>query len=120
MRHCSASGRPPATSLTPRPGPVQEDGRDFAIQYGSGQLSGFLSRDVLTFGGVKVEGQVFAEATMEPSLAFIAARFDGILVRAAEPCRLMACSWASGGEPVHAIATPVQRKGWQLASADSL
>ncbi|PSC73535.1 aspartic ase A2 isoform X1 [Micractinium conductrix] len=57
----------------------KEDGRDFAIQYGSGQLSGFLSQDTLTFGGLKVTGQIFAEAVMEPSLAFIAARFDGIL-----------------------------------------
>ena len=38
-------------------------------------------QDVLTMGGLKVQSQVFAEATMEPSLAFIAARFDGILVR---------------------------------------
>lgn len=57
----------------------KEDGREFAIQYGSGQLSGFLSQDVLTMGELKVQGQVFAEAVMEPSLAFIAARFDGIL-----------------------------------------
>ncbi|KAL4423223.1 hypothetical protein ABPG77_000015 [Micractinium sp. CCAP 211/92] len=57
----------------------KEDGREFAIQYGSGRLSGFLSRDTLTMGDLKVQGQVFAEAVMEPSLAFIAARFDGIL-----------------------------------------
>ncbi|KAL4434312.1 hypothetical protein ABPG75_000753 [Micractinium tetrahymenae] len=57
----------------------KEDGRDFAIQYGSGRLSGFLSRDTLTMGDLKVQDQTFAEAVMEPSLAFIAARFDGIL-----------------------------------------
>lgn len=57
----------------------KEDGREFAIQYGSGALTGYLSQDVLTMGGLKVQGQVFAEAVMEPSLAFIAARFDGIL-----------------------------------------
>ena len=58
----------------------QEDGREFAIQYGSGSLSGFFSRDVLTIGGARVADQVFAEATAEPGIAFIAARFDGILV----------------------------------------
>ena len=57
----------------------QDDGRGFEIQYGSGSLTGFLSRDVLTIGGLEVRGQVFAEAVQEPSLAFIAAYFDGIL-----------------------------------------
>jgi phytepsin len=57
----------------------REDGRDFDIQYGSGRLSGFLSKDTLTMGDLKVQGQIFAEAVMEPSLSFIAARFDGIL-----------------------------------------
>lgn len=61
----------------------QEDGRDFAIQYGSGALTGFLSNDVLTLGDLKIEDQIFAEAVNEPALAFIAAQFDGILVRPA-------------------------------------
>lgn len=56
-----------------------EDGREFAIQYGSGALTGYFSKDTLTIGGLKVEGQVFAEAVQEPSLSFIAAYFDGIM-----------------------------------------
>lgn len=39
-------------------------------------------QDTLTMGDLKVQAQIFAEAVMEPSLSFIAARFDGILVRA--------------------------------------
>lgn len=56
------------------------DGRDFAIQYGSGALTGFLSRDELRVGSLTIANQTFAEAVMEPSLSFIAAQFDGIMV----------------------------------------
>lgn len=57
----------------------EEDGREFSIEYGSGSLTGFFSRDTLKIGDMLVPGQGFAEAVNEPSLSFIAASFDGIM-----------------------------------------
>ncbi|OJJ60873.1 hypothetical protein ASPSYDRAFT_56339 [Aspergillus sydowii CBS 593.65] len=57
----------------------KKNGSEFAIQYGSGSLSGFVSQDNLKIGDLKIKGQDFAEATSEPGLAFAFGRFDGIL-----------------------------------------
>ncbi|SZF03363.1 unnamed protein product [Blumeria hordei] len=56
-----------------------KNGSDFSIQYGSGSLSGFVSRDVVNIGDIEIKDQLFAEATSEPGLAFAFGRFDGIL-----------------------------------------
>lgn len=57
----------------------KQDGTPFAIQYGTGSMEGFLSIDDVTLGDLTVKAQVFAEATKEPGVTFLAAEMDGIL-----------------------------------------
>lgn len=56
------------------------DGRNFSIEYGSGKMSGYVSNDTLTFGGVTIDTPVaFVEAIEEPGDDFVHAEFDGIM-----------------------------------------
>jgi cathepsin D len=55
-----------------------KNGTKFSLAYGSGAVSGFFSTDIVTVGGSTVQNQSIGEATHEPGVAFIAARFDGI------------------------------------------
>jgi len=55
------------------------NGTEFKIQYGSGAAQGFFSTDGLSIAGLDVKSQSFAEVTDEPGVAFLAAKFDGIM-----------------------------------------
>lgn len=57
----------------------KSNGTRISIRYGSGAMKGFLDFDTVTVGGFRIHQQEFAEATAEPGLAFVAAKFDGIL-----------------------------------------
>jgi hypothetical protein len=57
------------------------NGTRFQIAYGSGDVSGFISQDTLSFGGLTVKNQLFAEVNNAAGLGadFVSSNFDGIL-----------------------------------------
>lgn len=57
----------------------KKNGTKFAIRYGSGQCAGYIDEDTVKIGGITIPGQLFGEATSVPGVAFIAAKFDGLL-----------------------------------------
>lgn len=57
----------------------KRNGTSFGVIYGTTSVSGFLSADVVSLGGVTVTDQTFAEVTQETGLSFATSRFDGIL-----------------------------------------
>ncbi|KAE9009021.1 hypothetical protein PR003_g16030 [Phytophthora rubi] len=56
------------------------NGTAFAIMYGSGPVSGFLSQDTLALGGLTVADQFFAEVNVTKGLgpAYYLGKFDGL------------------------------------------
>ncbi|KAK6932758.1 Saposin B type, region 2 [Dillenia turbinata] len=57
----------------------KKNGKPAEIHYGTGQISGYFSSDHVTVGDIVVKDQEFIEATREPSVTFMVAKFDGIL-----------------------------------------
>ncbi|KAI4981060.1 hypothetical protein ZWY2020_021545 [Hordeum vulgare] len=54
-------------------------GKPAAIQYDTGSIAGYFSKDSVTVGHLVVKDQEFIEATKEPGVTFLVAKFDGIL-----------------------------------------
>ncbi|XVE51078.1 hypothetical protein DITRI_Ditri02bG0009700 [Diplodiscus trichospermus] len=57
----------------------EKNGKSASIQYGTGAISGFFSYDHVQVGDLVVKDQEFIEATKEPGVTFLVAKFDGIL-----------------------------------------
>ncbi|XP_062169056.1 aspartic proteinase A1-like [Alnus glutinosa] len=57
----------------------KKNGKPADIHYGTGAISGYFSQDYVKVGDLVVKGQEFIEATREPSITFLVAKFDGIL-----------------------------------------
>ncbi|KAA8515528.1 hypothetical protein F0562_018861 [Nyssa sinensis] len=57
----------------------KKNGKSADIHYGTGAISGFFSQDNVIVGDLVVKNQEFIEATKEPGLTFLMAKFDGIL-----------------------------------------
>ncbi|XP_071709190.1 cyprosin-like [Rutidosis leptorrhynchoides] len=55
------------------------NGSPASIQYDSGSLVGYFSKDNVRVGDLVVEGQEFIEAIEEPGFTFLSGKFDGIL-----------------------------------------
>ncbi|XP_010539213.1 PREDICTED: aspartic proteinase A3-like isoform X3 [Tarenaya hassleriana] len=57
----------------------RKNGKPASIRYGTGAISGFFSNDDITIGDLVVKNEEFIEATSEPGITFVMAKFDGIL-----------------------------------------
>ncbi|CAO2178893.1 unnamed protein product [Urochloa humidicola] len=57
----------------------KKNGKPASIRYGTGAISGYFSLDSVKIGDVVVRNQDFIEATKEPGITFMVAKFDGIL-----------------------------------------
>ncbi|XP_050214036.1 aspartic proteinase A1 isoform X2 [Mercurialis annua] len=57
----------------------KNNGTSAEIHYGSGAIAGFFSSDSVEVGSLVVKDQDFIEATKEPGVTFMVAKFDGIL-----------------------------------------
>lgn len=56
-----------------------EGGCELFLPYGSGIVLGDIDGDVVSWGGLRIQSQLFGEATIEPGAIWVESPFDGIL-----------------------------------------
>ncbi|KAJ3099752.1 Vacuolar protease A [Phlyctochytrium planicorne] len=57
----------------------KKNGTTFELHYGTGDLEGVISNDVVGIAGLEIPNQDFGESIKEPGITFAVGRFDGIL-----------------------------------------
>ncbi|XP_019093418.1 PREDICTED: aspartic proteinase A2-like [Camelina sativa] len=105
----------------------KKDGKRAAIHYGSGSISGFFSYDAVTVGDLVVKDQEFIEATSEPGITFVVAKFDGLLGLGFQEISVGNATsvWFGGVDPNHFRGehtyVPVTQRGyWQFDMGEVL
>jgi len=58
---------------------TNKGGCELFLPYGSGIVLGNIDEDVVTWGGLQIQSQLFGEATIEPGAIWVESPFDGIL-----------------------------------------
>jgi len=76
---CTNCKRDGATYDSTKSSTYTKDGQSFALQYGTGSCTGFISQDKTVVGGAAITGFKFGEVTEEAADVFGDAPFDGIL-----------------------------------------
>mmetsp|Transcript_30760 Transcript_30760/g.35011 ORF Transcript_30760/g.35011 Transcript_30760/m.35011 type:complete len:386 (-) Transcript_30760:222-1379(-) len=56
----------------------QADGTKFVLNYGSGSVSGYVSKDTITVAGLAAKDIKFGEVTEEKGISFVVGKMDGI------------------------------------------
>lgn len=52
---------------------------EMSVQFGTGNIEGFLARDTFTLGPLRIQKQAFGQITSQVGQVFVAGKFDGIL-----------------------------------------
>lgn len=91
-KHAAVFGAP-SLRMDDAPHDLQANGTKFEIEYGTGSLSGYISEDVLTWGGVEASDTVQPLGCSKGGHGWVACGLEGQGLRLREGCPCPSCSW---------------------------